>query len=198
MAGDTQVIRTARHVAVRELTALVVSWKPKVIAVDSPPAFPTSGRSRETEAWLRGLGMNLFATPWNPTKQANHFYDWMREGFGAYRATDACGFSLFDGGESVSERTIEVFPFASAAVLSGGGRPLGVSKSRWRRDVLERVGVDTSNLSGPDQIDAALAALTGLRALSGSFCWQGEPSEGSIVLPCRAEDLLPRYTRRPV
>ena len=53
--------------------------------------------------------------------------------------------------------------------------------------------METASLKSLDHIDAALAALTGLLALDGHACWQGEPSEGVIVLPCRTEDLKAKY-----
>ena len=41
-----------------------------------------------------------------------------------------------------------------------------------------------------DQVDAGLAALTGLMSLEGCFCYLGEPREGVIVLPFARQDLL--------
>ncbi len=41
----------------------------------------------------------------------------------------------------------------------------------------------TDDLRTADQVDAALAALTGILALRGSFIAPGDPDEGLIVLP---------------
>jgi hypothetical protein len=46
-------------------------------------------------------------------------------------------------------------------------------------------------LWSPDQIDAALAALTGLRALQGACSFPGSSEDGAIVLPTL--DLPERY-----
>lgn len=193
MAEGPRVLH-AQRVATADVAFLIDSWKPKVVAIDSPPGFPTRG-PRKTEVELRRHGLSLFATPWDPRKQVNAFYNWMREGFKVYHIARESGFDLYAGGKSVGGKAIEVFPFASAAALTGSGRPRDKSKSAWRREVLAKRGVDTSPLRGIDQVDAALAAYTGLSALDGCFCWLGEVSEGVIVLPCNNQDLLPLYTR---
>ena len=48
-------------------------------------------------------------------------------------------------------------------------------------------------LTSADQVDAGLAALTGLMSLEGCFCYLGEPREGVIVLPFARQDLLAKY-----
>jgi hypothetical protein len=60
---------------------------------------------------------------------------------------------------------------------------------------LEARRVDVATLRSQDEVDAALAALTGLLALEGEFVAVGDPDEGVIVLPCRT--LLPIYERDP-
>ncbi|MGH8973718.1 MAG: hypothetical protein ACRD0C_11005, partial [Acidimicrobiia bacterium] len=55
----------------------------------------------------------------------------------------------------------------------------------WRRSVLEAAGVDTAALRTLDQLDAALAALTGLLAWQGCSFTLGDPDEGLMVLPGR-------------
>jgi predicted RNase H-like nuclease len=80
---------------------------------------------------------------------------------------------------------IEVFPHASAVFLEGSFRPKDVSKVRWRRGILERAGVKIEMLKNADLVDAALAALTGVRALKGDYTNFGDPDEGVIVVPVR-------------
>ena len=43
--------------------------------------------------------------------------------------------------------------------------------------------MDNGLLSGIDQVDAALAALTGLVALEGEWSAVGDPESGVILLP---------------
>jgi hypothetical protein len=52
-------------------------------------------------------------------------------------------------------------------------------------------GVRTEDLTTIDQIDAALAALTGVLVLDGLASYLGDPREGVIVVPARA--LAPIY-----
>ena len=84
---------------------------------------------------------------------------------------------------SVRGQAIEVFPHATAVVLSGFLPPKGMSPHAWRREVLRSHAVDASALRSADQVDAALAALTGLFALERRFSAPGDPREGKIVLP---------------
>jgi hypothetical protein len=49
--------------------------------------------------------------------------------------------------------------------------------------VLDRFGVDAGALPTLDRVDAALAALTGLHALEGTYSTLGDPAEGLMILP---------------
>jgi predicted nuclease with RNAse H fold len=99
---------------------------------------------------------------------------------------------LFDGTHPRGS-AMEVFPYACAVVLHGRLRPRDICKEPWRREALRRAGLDDSGLRGIDQVDAALAAVAGQRALEGAFVALGDPSEGVIVLPCREAELPSRY-----
>jgi hypothetical protein len=103
-------------------------------------------------------------------------------------------FPRYRGG-SVRGTAIEVFPHASAVVLAGHLPPRGVPPHAWRREVLRAHGVDASALRSADQVDAALAALTGLYALERRFSAPGDPREGQIVVP--AVTLPAHPYRRP-
>jgi len=185
------VVEVRPHISTVDLPILIADLRPDVIAIDSPPRFG-DGAPRKTECDIRKRGISLYQTPWQDEKKTRKFYDWMREGFKVFEASEAAGFRLFRG-EGYHRAAFEVFPYAVAVVLSGGLRPKGMTKQVWRRGVLASHGVEATGLKSTDQVDAALAALTGLLALEGHVCWQGNPSEGVIVLPCRAEDLKERY-----
>jgi predicted nuclease with RNAse H fold len=194
MDGSRAVLDSRTRIPIEDLPKLIPKWEPDVIAIDSPYAWAIT-KERETERFLRGLGISLYQTPWQEEKKSHPFYAWMIAGFEAFRASIESGYRLFDGGRSVDGYCIEVYPHASAVVLGGGLRPPEIPKHRWRRSVLRSEGIDPAALQGPDHVDAALAALTGIFALEGVFTWRGNPGEGVIVLPCVEGSLLPSYAR---
>ena len=79
-------------------------------------------------------------------------------------------------------------------MLAGCLAPRGAHKHAWRAAVLRAQGVRTDELGSADRVDAALAALTGLRALEGKGFAPGDPREGVIVVPSAA---LPAEPYRP-
>ena len=120
----------------------------------------------------------------------------MRVGFEAFDAVAGAGYSLYRGGPLAARQAIEVFPHASAVVLRGNLPATGTSKLEWRGQVPREAGIRTDRLHTVDQIDAALAALTGLSCLEGRFCTVGEENQAVLVLPILD---LParRYVRDP-
>jgi Protein of unknown function (DUF429) len=105
----------------------------------------------------------------------------MTIGFQAFRSIEDA-FPRYRSG-SVKGSAIEVFPHATAVVLSGFLPPKSMSPHAWRRTILLAQSVDAGTLRSADQVDAALAALTGLFALERRFSAPGDPKEGKIVLP---------------
>jgi predicted nuclease with RNAse H fold len=181
MDGGRAVLETERHVHVDDLTKLVPDLGADIVAIDAPPSWAADGRSRLTERELRLFGIQCFNTP-SDERMADHpFYEWMTIGFAVFRAVEA-DFPRFRGG-SPRGTSIEIFPHASAVVLAGHLPPKGPSPQAWRREILRAHGVDSSVLRSADQVDAALAALTGLFALERRFSAPGDPREGQIVLP---------------
>lgn len=176
-----------RHAGLEEIAELIRQVRPDVVAIDSPPAWGRSpGGSRLTEREIRRFGIQSFGTPSDLKKANSVFYDWMRAGFEVFEAAAREGFERYGSGP-VAGKAIEVFPHASAVVLAGCLPPRGVTrggaKREWRRGVLRAQGVETDDLRSTDQVDAALAALTGLYALSDRCFAPGDPAEGVIVLP---------------
>jgi len=97
------------------------------------------------------------------------FYGWMKVGFAAFDIADGEGYGRYRE-RDVLHAAIEVFPYGSAVALAGylpAGKPSAREKKRWRSEVLTNAGVDIQRLTTIDLVDAALAALTGIRALSG-------------------------------
>ncbi|HSL11951.1 MAG TPA: DUF429 domain-containing protein [Actinomycetota bacterium] len=172
-----------------DVARLVTELRPDAIGVDSPPSWAADGRSRLTENELARLNIHAFRTP-SEAHAAGAQFDWMRAGMAVFACTAELGYPLFNGG-TVRKRTLEVFPHASAVVLAGCLPPKGMRKRVWRERVLRLQGVRTDDLTTIDRLDAALAALTALRALEGHHTHLGDVKEGVIVVPARA--LAPTY-----
>ena len=193
--GDRTIAASARHVTVDQLVDLVPEFGADCVAIDAPPCWATNGRSRLTERELRWFGIQSFNTPSDPAMAEHPFYEWMTVGFKVYEAL-ADGFPRWRGGR-MQGHAIEVFPHATAVVLAGHLPPKGVTTIAFRRGVLRERGVDPSGLRSADQVDAALAALTGLLALERRYSAPGDPREGQIVLPAVALPARPYRRARP-
>ncbi len=183
--GSPEPAASHRGVRLEDLGRLIGEAGADVVAIDSPPAWAGAGRSRGTEREIRLFGIQSYGTPTADRGTDHPFYEWMRVGFEVFRIAERAGFPRYRGGPA-GGTAIEVFPHASAVVLAGCLPPRGTRKAAWRASVLERAGLSVDGLRSMDQIDAALAALTGLRALAGRSCALGDPREGVIVLPARS------------
>jgi predicted nuclease with RNAse H fold len=182
-----------RRVGLGQLGGLIQEVSPDVVAIDSPPGWARSGRSRKAERDLRALGIQSFGTPTRRRATGNAFYTWMRRGFRAFRIAETRGYRRYGSG-SPRRSAVEVFPHATAVVLAGCLPPAGSDKRRWRTRVLRSRRVEVTALGSVDQVDAALAALTGLEAARGRATAVGDAAEGVIVLP--ALELPSRPYRR--
>ena len=183
-------LQVRSHVGVRDVAEAIGQLRPDVIAIDSPPRWAATGRSRRTERELAGLNIQSFNTPSAEHGQGNAFFDWMRVGFEVFSQAAKAGFPTYSAG-SPKGKAMEVFPHASAVVLAGALPPKDVRKRAWREAVLRAQGVRTDELGSQDRVDAALAALTGLLALNGKRFAPGDPAEGVIVVPSVALSATP-------
>ena len=178
-----RVERRAGGLTPDSLLTLLEEERPDVVAIDAPSAFAVAGRSRAAERDLSRRGIRLFFTPDAKEAKRNPWYSWMEIGIACFTAARTAGY----------DAPLEVFPHASAVVIRGTLPPLGSSKVRRRRAVLESQGVPTDQLRNVDEVDAALAALTGIIEREGGATSVGDPDEGLITVP--TTNLLPRYTR---
>ncbi|MEX0989240.1 MAG: DUF429 domain-containing protein [Actinomycetota bacterium] len=194
--GSLQPLEQRRRVTIDDLAAEIDALAPDAIAIDGPPSWgKTGGRSRRTEQELRRFGIGSYGTPSDPARGDHPFFSWMVVSFRVFEVAARSGFPRYATG-SVRGTAMEVFPHASAVVLAGALPPAGSPKHVFRRAVLSARGVRTAELQSADQVDAALAALTGLFALHGERFAPGDPKEGVIVLPART--LPPPPYRRAV
>ena len=184
--AERQPVERRRKVEPADLDELIRAWRPDVIAIDAPPQWGThAGGSRLTERELRRFGIQSFGTPSDERKAENSFYEWMTVGFAAYEAAARCGYPRYSRGR-VTGTAMEVFPHASAVVLHGCLPQRDAKKRAFRTEVLLAQRVSLDGLRSMDQLDAAMAALTGLLALDGLCFAPGDPKEGVIVLPARS------------
>jgi hypothetical protein len=176
--AERQPVERRRKVEPADLDELIRAWRPDVIAIDAPPQWGThAGGSRLTERELRRFGIQSFGTPSDQRKAENSFYEWMTVGFAAYEAAARCGYPRYSRGR-VMGTAMEVFPHASAVVLHGCLPQRDAKKRTFRTNVLLAQRVSLDGLRSMDQLDAALAALTGLLALDGLCFAPGDPQGG--------------------
>lgn len=175
------VVASHRRLAIADAMSMTLALRPDVVCIDSPSGWSTTGRSRLAERELSRLGIQSFRT--GPDPGDHPFYRWMRVGFEIFeRLSEA--YRLYRGG-GVAGTAAEVFPHATACLLAGRLRPRDTPKHEFRRQIVNGSGVrDPDNaLISPDQVDAALGALTGLIALEHRHSAVGAPDEGVILLP---------------
>jgi predicted nuclease with RNAse H fold len=196
--GSPEPAATYRRIRPEGVGQLIEEAGADVVAIDSPPGWAVEGRSRRTEREIRLFGIQSYGTPTEDRGTDHPFYEWMRVGFEVFRIAALAGFPRYRGGPA-GGTAIEVFPHASAVVLAGCLPPTGARKAAWRITVLEAAGLRCGSVRSADQVDAALAALTGLRALAGRSSALGDPAEGVIVLPARSLPArpFPRCPDRP-
>ena len=183
-------LHVSSRVHVHDVERLIRELRPDVVAIDSPPRWAPSGRSRLTERELAALNISSFNTPSEAHGKGNRFFAWMEVGFEVFTQAAAAGFPAYSAG-SPRGKALEVFPHATAVVLAGCLAPKGTNKRAWRTAVLRAQGVRTDELGSADRVDAALAALTGLFALDGKRFAPGDPREGVIVVPSAALSATP-------
>ena len=158
----------------------------RVIAVDAPCRWSKDGRARPAERQLMEKKIWCFSTP---TRQRaldhprNHF-GWMLRGEALFQALERthplCRKALVADGKNMC---LESFPHAIAWHLSQG-RATASRKREQRKQLLKRAGIDTSQLTNIDLVDAALCALVAYLTATGAACVSyGEADTGLIVVP---------------
>lgn len=184
------VLAGPQKVATADVGTLIRDWRPGVVAIDAPPAWGKAGPSRPIERQLARLGISIFPTPADPA--GRRIFDWMVEGMRVFDAAYEEGYHLYVG-ERRGKQSLEVFPHASAVALNGSLPRGRANRLGARLAALRLAGVDCRRLDLIDQVDAALAAVTGVRFLQQRSCDVGEKGECVLVLPV---DSLPGRFRR--
>jgi predicted nuclease with RNAse H fold len=165
--------------------ARIVAWslqqEAKVVAVDAPCGWSSTGSCRRAERSLAIKGIRCFATPTRARAETSAFYQWMLNGAKLYEEL-ATHYTLFDGTRIAGPSCIETFPHAIVCAMAErvvSSKP----KMAVRRAALQSRGYDTGDLPGIDFIDAALCAVTAEEFRKGRYQCYGDSEEGYIVVP---------------
>lgn len=166
----------------------VVEWfsemKAGVVGVDAPCCWSKTGRARTAESELMGEGIWCFSTPTREAAEAHptDYFRWMLAGAELYGLL-APSYRLLDAQKSIAPPVcFETFPHAVTCALLGSVTS-AKRKGKERRLILKSAGIDTSELTNIDWVDAALCALTAQQFLAGNFKTYGDATEGFIVVP---------------
>lgn len=174
---------------VDQLVAWCRETNAQTIAIDAPCAWSKDGRARPAERQLMAQGIWCFSTTTRERAIAHpkDYYGWMLRGealFQALKHTHPLG--LPSPGRKCC---FETFPHAIAWHLMGG-QAVASQKRAQRRALLEEAGVDLTELTNIDLVDAALCALAAHYAAIGEACRAyGEPETGFIVVPDPGPDM---------
>lgn len=169
----------------------------QVIAVDAPCRWSNDGRSRLAERELMKKRIWCFSTPTRATAMerkrqhalgnASDHYGWMLRGEALFRALENDFPLCLKVPAAVRKCCFETFPHAITWHLRGGNADAS-QKQKQRRALLEQAGIDLTELTNIDLIDAALCAFTAYHAATGGECVSfGEHNTGLIIVPTHSE-----------
>jgi predicted nuclease with RNAse H fold len=157
----------------------------RVIAVDAPCCWTMDGRSRAAELALMQKGIWCFSTSTREKAlchRTNHF-GWMLRSEELFRALGDEFPLCRELPAAVRKYCFETFPHAITWHLRGGNAAAS-QKRKQRRELLAAAGIDLTQLTNIDLVDAALCALAAYLAAMGRECESfGEPNTGLIIVP---------------
>lgn len=174
-----------------------LQMRAQLIAIDAPSRWSADDRARPCERELNALGIRCFASPTRAVALAHpsDYYGWMLQGEALYAALEP-SHPLLLGLPPSGPACFETFPHAITWMLLGG-QARAAEKSRQRRTLLQRFGIDTTPLTSIDRIDAALCALAAHQVGIGGDCQVcGEAESGLIVVPHSLSNAAAQLPRR--
>ncbi len=152
------------------------------VGIDAPCGWSRQGGSRQAERDLAARGIHAFATPSRDRALARPFFGWMLNGEALYTQIRK-QHSLYTGQRPITGPVcFETFPHAVACALAGRVVPAR-GKATLRRRLLHDYGLDISELTNIDWIDAALCALAAQHVVQGRHVSYGNRAEGYILVP---------------
>ena len=159
-----------------------------IVAVDAPCKWSTTGRARKAERELMKSGVSCYSTPEQKTAESHpkDQFGWVINGMRLYDRFAASHQLYLGFPRGRTQQILESYPHGVACALAGkivSAR----RKSTVRRKILHSVGIDDSQLTNIDYVDACLCAITAERLLIGKSEAFGDSEEGFIVIPRRTE-----------
>lgn len=144
-----------------EIVGQCVQSRPKVVAIDAPLSFPERGGLRVADKQLIKRGLRVFPPIFAGMKKLT------ARAIGLAREMRFNGF-----------RVIEIHPRTSGVILFGTAE-----RTKWVWNI-RRWGWQLKLGKSEHEIDATVAALTGMFWLNKKTEEIGDQKEGTIVIPC--------------
>ncbi len=157
----------------------------RIIGIDAPCRWSTDDRARPAERELMKKKIWCFSSPTKNTARAHpkDNFRWMINGEQLFDQLSPTHVLLNDPEQPPHVPfCFETFPQAIACALAADIVSAKTKRST-RRDLLARAGIDITELTNIDKIDAALCALAAQRLSIGDYQTYGERLTGIIVVP---------------
>jgi len=167
---ESRILALQNRLKCQDVTDLVITCKPAVVAIDSPRSCAPEGQT--ARAGERQLAASICGIRWTPDEHhvhTNSYYAWILEGL-----------ALFSALASHAVDVIEVFPTASWTRWHGkrGTR----TRATWTREGLAAMGLDgVPARTNQDQRDAIAAAMTARQHTLAET-----ETIGEVVVPLKA------------
>lgn len=161
----------------------------QVVAIDAPCRWSSDALSRPAERALMKQGIRCFSSPTREraVSHRTNYFGWMLQGEALFQGL-ADAYPLCRELPSANEKCcFETFPHAITWHLRGGNADAS-HKRKQRRELLMQAGINLTQLTNIDLVDAALCALTAYHAATGRKCVSyGEPDTGLIIVPAQSK-----------
>lgn len=144
-----------------EIVRQCVRNRPRVVAIDAPLSLPRQGGFRSADKQLIKRGLRVFPPM-----------------FAGMKKLTTRGIMLAREMRSKGFRIIEIHPRTSGSILFGTAE-----RTKWVSNI-RRQGWQLKLGRSEHEIDAAVAALTGMLWLKKKTEEIGDLKEGTIVIPC--------------
>ena len=144
-----------------EIVMQCVRSRPRVVAIDAPLSLPRQGGFRSADKQLIKRGLRVFPPM-----------------FAGMKKLTTRGIMLAREMRSKGLRVIEIHPRTSGIILFGTAE-----RTKWVSNI-RRQGWQLKLSRSEHEIDAAVAALTGMLWLKKKTQEIGDQKEGTMVIPC--------------